>query len=218
MNHHLQLSAIAALLLLPAVPSRADQTNLVQTLTIRLAGISQGDTQTSRNVVTTSVKNARVNTGEVIKQLGTATGNSFSTSARLALVTPLGGAGSASIVVRDQGSSVDVTSFFVYETKSATLTSSQSNLRTGRGDSTEYSIQHLALVDSASYAPLTLHLDLQGVAVQSTSTGPNGSQTELDASVSGWGDENGSAVLLEGSFSLEGNTLEVVSSAPPPNV
>ncbi|HZR19507.1 MAG TPA: hypothetical protein VFE51_19625 [Verrucomicrobiae bacterium] len=218
MNHYLQLSAIVALLLSPLAHARADQTNLVQDLRIHLDGIAQGQTVTNRNVVTTSVRFVRVNSADVIKQLGTATGNSFSSTANLVLITPLGG-GTSSIAVRDGTTSVDVTSFFQYEVKSASVSSSELNLKTGRASSTEYSIQRLALVDSAGSSPLTLHFDVQGVAVDSSATSPAGTtRTGLDAAVSGWGDQNANSILLEGTFRLEGNTLEVVSSAPPPNV
>jgi len=218
MNQHVKVSAAAALLILGIVQSKAGQTNLVQDLNIRLGGITQGPTQTSRNVTTTTTSSVRVGTAAVIKQLGTATGNSFSDKANLVVVTPLP-SGTSAIAIRDGNTSVDVSSFFVYEVKSGFVTSSESNLKTGRSSSTDYSIQRLALVDSAGNPALSLHFDVQGIAVETSTTGPNtATRTELDAGVSGWGDENGAALILEGSFRVQGYSLEVVSSSPPPNV
>jgi hypothetical protein len=217
MNHHFKSAAIAVLLVLPAVATRADQTNLVQNLSVRLAGISQGPTETNRNIVTTTTHFVRVNTADIIKQLGTATGSSFSSAANLVLITPLG-IGAPSIAVRDRAASVDVSSFFVYEVKSGTVTSSELNLKSGRGSSTDYSIQRLALLDSYDFAPLTLHLDVQGVAVESATISPNrATRSGLEAGVSGWGDQGGTDVLLEGTFQLDGGTFEIMRSGPPPN-
>jgi hypothetical protein len=217
MNQHVKIPALAALLLSTALQSKADQTNLVQHLSIRLSGITQGPTETNKNVVKTSADFARVGTADVIKQLGIATGNSFSDQADLVVVTPLP-SGSSSIVIRDGNSSVNVSSFFIYEVKSGFVTSSQSNLKTGRTSSTDYSVQRLALIDSPNYPLLSLHFDLQGIAVEMSTTGPSmATRTELDASVSGWGDQEGKLLLLEGTFRVHGYSLEVVPSAPPPN-
>jgi hypothetical protein len=217
MNQYVKTSTVAALFTLALLQCRADQTNLVQNLTIRLVAISQGPTETNRNIIRTSTDFARVGTAEVIQQLGTATGNNFSEQANLLVVTPLPG-GSPAIVVRDGTSSVDVSSFFVYEVKTGFVTSSQSNTRTGRSSSTDYSVERLALVDSASFPALTLHFDVQGIAVDTMSTAPNtGPHADLNANVSGSGDQNASLLLLEGVFRIQGYSLEVVTSAPPPN-
>jgi uncharacterized lipoprotein NlpE involved in copper resistance len=218
MIHKNKIAAMAAVLVLIAIDGRADQTNLVQSLSIQLSGIAQGQPKTNGNVVRTGFDFVRVGTGDVITQLGSATGNSFSSKAKLVVVTPLP-SGSSAIVVRDGSSSADVTSFFVYEQKSEFVSTGQTNLRTGRGNSTDYSIQRLALKDSTDNATLlSLHFDVQGVAVETSFfSATAGTQTELDASVSGSGDQNGKLIILEGSFRVQGNTLEVVSTAPPPN-
>lgn len=219
MNQYVKTSIVAAsIALFGAFLCRADQTNLVQNLSLRLGGIEQGSTQTNRNIVRTSADPVRVGTSEVIQQLGTTTGHSFSDQAILVLVTPLPG-GIPAIVIRDGTSAVDVSSFFVYEIKTGFVSSSQSNLRSGRSSSTDFSVQRLALVDSANYPALTLHFDVQGIAVDTTTTGPNAApRVELDASVSGWGDQSGKLLLLEGTFRVQGYSLEVVTSGPPPTV
>jgi hypothetical protein len=219
MKQIVKLTAIAALFVVSAAHTKADQTNLVQNLSIRLSGITQGQPETSGNVVRTSVAFWRVGTGDVIKQLGSATGNSFSDQAKLVVVTPLP-SGTSAIVVRDGTGSVDVTSFFVYEQKSGFVSSSHANLKTGRSGSSNYSIQRLALTDSVAYSTvLGLHFDVQGVAVETSATSAAGdTRTELDAGVSGSGDENGNLLILEGSFRVYGHTLEVVPAADPPSV
>jgi hypothetical protein len=217
MKQHVKISAVATLLVLGALQIKADQTNLVQDLGIHLKGITQGATVTTKNVVKTATDSVKVGTADVIQQLGAATGNTFSDTANLVVVTPLP-SGSSAIVIRDGTASVDVTSFFVYEVKSGFVSSSQSNLKTGRASSTDCSIQRLALVDSSGSPALTLHFDVQGIATETSTTDPStGTRTGLDASVSGSGDENGKVLLLEGMFRIQGNTLEVVSTAPPPN-
>jgi hypothetical protein len=218
MNQNVKTSIAAALLVLGALVSRADQTNLVQNLSVRLGGITQGPTHTNRNIVGTSADPVRVGTLDVVQQLGTVTGHSFSDQATLVLVTPLSG-GSPAIVIRDGTLAVDVTSFFVYEVKTGFVSTSESNLKSGRSNSTDFSVQRLALVDSANYPALTLHFDVQGIAVDNTTTGPNTTpRIELDANVSGWGDQSGKLLLLEGTFRVQGYSLEVVTGVTPPNV
>ena len=48
MKQHVKIAAVAALFVLGAVQTKADQTNLVQDLSIRLDGITQGSTVTTR--------------------------------------------------------------------------------------------------------------------------------------------------------------------------
>src|SRR5579862_2756749 len=139
MNQHVKWMGLAALLTVAPVVTRADQTNLVQTLSIRLSGILQGQTETNGNLVKMSLASARVGVVDVVKALSTATGNSFSDKAALVIVTPLSG-GNSAIMVRDAGLSVDVTPFFVYQSKSGFVSSSLSNVKTGRSTSSDYSI------------------------------------------------------------------------------
>lgn len=215
MNQHVKWLSMVALLALAPVTSRADQTNAVQNLSIRLSGISQGQTETNGNLVRTSLSFDRIGVTDIVKALSAATGNGFSDKASLVVVTPLGG-GNSAIMVRDAGLSVDVTSFFVYEIRSGFVSSSLSNLKTGRSTRSDYSIQRLALVDSANYPGLRLHFDVQGIAVDTSTT--NGStRTDLETNVVGSGDQAGQTIILEGVFLVRGYSLEVVPTAPPPN-
>jgi len=207
--------ALAAVICMGAAQAKADQTNLVQQLNIRLESVSQGASTTNRNVVRTGLDSGHVGTPAVIRALGAATGNTFSQQATLVVITPLQG-GNSAIVVRDGSTSVDVSSFFVYEAKSGFLTVSELNLKTGHGNSTDYSVQHLALVDSPGYSPLTLHFDVQGMATETSVTTPDvPTHTDLDAAVTGWGDQGGTQLLLQGTFRVHGFSLEVVTQGPP---
>jgi hypothetical protein len=216
MKTRLNWFGITALIILGTIARvNADQTNLVQGLYCHLTGVSQGTTQTNGNIARTSLSPPTVETHDVITVLGSATGNSFSDAAKLVLITPLAGS-SPTIWVRDGTVSVEVTSFFEYEVKTGVVTSSVTNLKSGRSSSSDYSIQRLALV-GAPGANLAIHFDVQGIAAQNTLTGVAGARTELNVFVTGFGDEPGKLLILEGSFRLQGSSLEVVSTTPPPN-
>ena len=89
MKHTTKLTIMATVMSLAAVQAWADQTNLVRNLNIQLVGYQQGGTTATKNVTTTTVDKVQVATADVINALGTATGNSFSTSAQLVVITPL---------------------------------------------------------------------------------------------------------------------------------
>lgn len=202
------LSTLAILLSLGvATPGHADQTNMVQTVSIQLFGVSQGGTFTNRGFVVTSADVTRVDTRRVIAALGVATMNSFSSTSRLVVVSPLGGGG-ASIQVRDGANAVDVSGFFVYEQLSDTVTSSLFNLRSGRSFSTDYSIQRLALQDNEGAPALGLHFDVRGFATENSTNSGEAREVRIDAA--GTGDRNDSLLILQGTISVRGRTLEVV--------
>jgi hypothetical protein len=219
-THLLSKLAAAALLLLVAVPAKADHTNLVRTLHIQLQGLKQGATITSSTGnSTTTADTVSVGNRQVIKALGDATGNTFSSTSKVVVVTPLHYPGGTKVQVRDGTSVVDVTGFFSRYPLSDSVFSSQSSSRTGRSNSNEYNIQEFDLVDNSDYAPLALHYYVSGIAVISTSSSPsNGTTTELNASVSGTGDLNGDLLILQGTISLKGQTYETAPDGPPPGV
>ena len=196
----------------------ADQTNLVQTLSVQLAGIKQGGASTAGNIVIKNVDTVRVGTDAVISALGAASGNTFSRNARLVVVTPLPG-GFSSVQVRDGTVSVDVTGLFNHEQLSGSVGVSLANTRTGRSTSTDYSIQQFVLRDADGFAPLALHFNVQGIAADNSAASSNsGSASELSASVAGAGDRDGNVLILQGSITVKGHALEVVPDSPPPNV
>jgi hypothetical protein len=213
-------SKLAAVLLLlaAALPSRADHTNLVQTLHLQLLGLKQGATTTAGNLTSTSVDAVPVGSRHVIKALGVATGNSFTTDARLMLITPLNG-GNSSVEVRDGDAKVDVSGFFYQVLVSASVSSSTSNSRSGRSSGNDYSIQEFVMQDNPDYPPVSLHFSVRGVTVVSSSSSPvAGSSSELSASVSGSGDRDGELLILQGGVDVKGRALEVVPDGPAPGV
>jgi hypothetical protein len=200
------LAIVALAIGLGAARTNADQTNLVQNVRVQLYGISQGGTSTNGSIITTAANFTPVDTRRVIAALGTATGNTFSFASRLVLVTPLGG-GAPSVQVRDGSNTVDVTGFVVYQSLSGTVEESFENTRTGRAFSTDYSVQQIALQDNGGYPSLTLHFNVTGLAVlSSASRGGN-----LNINAVGTGDSSGNSLILQGTISLSGGTLEVVS-------
>ena len=136
-------------------------------------------------------------------------GNSFSRTARLVVITPVL-SGNSSVAVRDGGNSTDVSSFFILEQLGGSITSYVVNTRTGRSSSTVYSLQHFALQDG--YSSLNLHFDVRGIATDNSLNAVD----ELDADVSGAGDRSGASLILQGSLSIRGHTLEVVADAQLP--
>ena len=211
MNTALKLAAIATLMAAGAAQTRADQSNLVQHISIQLFGVKQGGTSTNGNLVTTSADGARVDTKQVIQALAAATANTFSSTGKLVLVVPLGG-GDPSIQVRDGSNTVDVTGFFSHQQLSDSVTSTFLNTKTGKTFETDYSIQRFVLQDRDGYPTLSLHFDVNGFAAQSSGSNAAGGQgTGLDANVAGTGDRNGKLLILQGSISIFGHTLEVVA-------
>jgi hypothetical protein len=203
----LKLATLTILFGLAAAPGYADHTNVVQNLSLQLFGVSQGGTFTNRGFVITSAEVARLDTRRVIAALGTATMNSFSSTSRLVVVTPLGG-GASAFQVRDGGNAVEVTGFFTWEQLSDTVQDSFLNTRTGRSFSTDYSIQRLALHDAEGYPALTLSFDVRGFATMSSSNGGQTSEARIEAA--GTGNRGDDLLIIQGTLNVRGRTLEVV--------
>jgi hypothetical protein len=190
------------------VQTYADQTNLVQNISIQLNGIKQGRSVTNGDVVSKSVDFVRVGTRQVIQALATATGNTFSTRANLVLVTPQDG-GASSVEVRDGDTKVDVTSFLILQPLSDSLQSIRSNWRIRGAVESDYNIEQVALVDG--YAPVGLHFNVNGIGTQTSTTGIGNRQiNNLTIQASGSGDLGGDLLILQGTVVIFGQTTEVV--------
>ena len=191
--------------------AQAQQTNMVQNLSIQLFGVSQGGSFSFGGTTGTNVNSTRIDTRQVIQALATATFNTFSPTSKLVVVTPLGG-GDPRIQVRDGNNDpVDVTDYFNFQALTDSINGSTSNSRNGRSTSVSYQIARFALQD-ADGQTLSLHFDVNGFTSTSSSTGgflPQGPIT--DANVAGSGDRNGGLIILQGSIEIFGKTLEVVS-------
>jgi hypothetical protein len=210
----LKLAVLAVVSMVWATQVQAQQTNLVQNFSIQLFGFSQGGSSKVGSLVTTNVNLVRVDTKQVIQALANADSDTFSSTSKLVLVTPLDG-GSPRVQVRDGNNEpVDVTDFFDIEALSDSVVASVANIKTGRGTSVTYQIGRFALQD-AHGETLSLHFNVDGLVTGNSSTplfGPLSPQnSSVDANVTGSGDRNGKVMLLQGSIEIFGRTLEVES-------
>ena len=209
MKNGIGITAIAALMSLAATQAWADQTNLVRNLEVKLVGIEQGGSATVKNVTTTTVNRVKVENDDIIRALGTATGNTFSSQARLVALSPLPG-GLTTIAVRDGANSVDVTAFFVQTYLSDLVGKSTVNSKTGKANGTNYSLQQFALQDAGD-AQLALHFAVSGVGIENFSIPAiPGPRSELNADVSGTGDTGGNLLIIQGTIRIFGQSIEVV--------
>jgi hypothetical protein len=209
--------AVAVTLLAAAMlTARADQTNLVENIRIRLTGLAQGATTTNQNSVVTSVETVNLDTRKIIEALGGAIGQNFSAGSQLVLLTPLGG-GDSSVQIRDGTAEVNVSSFFSLEPTGAAVTASKTDTVNGKASQTTYSIQRFTLQDSV-FGSLTTHFDVSGLGTDfAANFAVPGSDNRLDVQVSGNGDRNGTPLVIQGSINISGQTLEVVGGGGPTN-
>ena len=199
---------LSALLSLGIPQAHADTTNIVQNLSVQLWGVQPGGPVTNRNTIVTGLGRAKIGNRQIIEALGTATGNTFATRARLVVVTPLGG-GSSAIQVRDGTLTVDVTGFFSHAQLGGAVSGSSSNTVNQRVINLDFSIQRFALHDASGFPALGLHFDVNGFA--SESTPPNhGGVGNLQIDAAGAGDVGGRPAVLRGEVEVSGDRLEVV--------
>lgn len=214
MKKSFKVVVIGALLALGAVQSFAQTaftTNWVQMFTISVSGLSQGPTRTTTAGTTlTTTRVLRFTTRQVIVALGQALGVSFSPNARLLVVTPLDGGGSA-FIVRDIVNRTrvdrDVSSFFSISTVGSTITRTSTKTN-GLTSGTEYSIEAFSL----GPFPDGTRLDLQGAA---TASFANNSPRAQYVGVYGTGTTtNGAPAIVSGMISISGPRLEGVAAQP----
>jgi hypothetical protein len=213
--NRLKLTAIAALFAVATLRANADTTNLVQDVSIQLTGYRQGAPRTNSTSIVVSVDTTSVGTAGVISALGAATGNSFSTGARLVSVTPVAG-GDSSVQVRDGGNTVDVTMFFSHQQFGDTLVTSITSRSTGRTSESDFSVQRFALHDAGGFPALTLHFDVQGITENDDTAvgGVSSPGSTLTGNVVGTGDRNGRFMIMQGLVTIRGHAVEVVSGDP----
>lgn len=206
--------AAAGVILLHALPSLALQTNLVQNISILLKTVSQGGSTTNGTLVTTVVNRGLLTTANVIQTLGASTGDSFSSTARLLMVSPLPG-GPASIIVHDGTNDVDVTGFFANDIRSDTMVASILNTATGKVTGTSYDIERFQLSDQGGFPNLDTHFNLRGGTVTRTTTLVNGAGAvigqahQVMATLAGDGDRNGTNLVIQGSIRILGSVIQV---------
>jgi hypothetical protein len=204
---------MSALLSLGIPQAHADQTNVVQNVSIQLWGVQPGGPVTNRNIITTGLASARIDTRQVIKALGAATANTFSNPARLVIVTPFGG-GDSVIQVRDSTKQVDVTGFFIHEQVSGPVSGSTLNTKTQKTVNQDYSIQRFALRDANGFPALGLHFDVSGFASEISAKPSGVGNLQIDAA--GFGDAAGNPLILHGDIEVVGDRLEIVAGGSGP--
>jgi hypothetical protein len=209
----LKLTAIfTAIMLAGLAQSNAATTNLVQTISIALAGYEQGPTNhPSTNVTTIAVNRFRLTTKELITEIGLATSNSFSGRAQLVLVTDTASSNSVSSVeIRDgTNAPVDVSSIFTIG-EGFGVRSLYSNSATGVSSAVRYHNLHLAETNST----LASSLNLRGFAVTTRVSFKCFdnliSVDTVNADVAGTSvDTNGIPGVVNGSVSISGDTIKI---------
>ena len=209
-----KLLVFIALAVLGTFPLQSAQTNLVQTLQIRLAAYSQGPATTNGNLISTTVNVGSLFTPGIIQMLGAATSNTFSPKATLLVVRPLPD-GDPMVVVRDGATTVGVTRFFSHEVSDPRIAQDTVNTNTGVSAGREYSYHVFALTNADSQV-LTSHFVVSGLARATFVSLLNrqgaaiGAAYEYVAAVSGSGDVNGTEALFQGTISGLGRKIEIV--------
>jgi hypothetical protein len=220
MKNGLKLTLVA-LMALGITQARAiilgPTTNVVQTLSFTLSILAEGDATTNGSVITTPVLKLKKSTKDIISVLGTATGNTFSTKAKLIAVTSLSD-DNTSLFVQDGTNKVDVSVFFAYDQVGSTdVQGSSINTVTGVKTGTDFSIIRLQLQDHDS-TTLTAHFDLSGMSTVKTTTiviagVVRGHAHQTSATLAGSGDFTDSSgthsAIVTGTITVTGTTLEV---------
>jgi len=219
MNKLFRIVPLAAFMLAGAAQTMQAQTQTdeVLVLNIQLNAVSQGPTTTNRaGVVTTSVQVHRITSQDVIQVLGAATGNSFSTNAQLVLLTPTNDLDTWIVQVRDGNAQVDVSGYIAHQPGAAEVGSSSFNPRTGNASGADYGVDSFVLQDQWGFAPLSEHFNVSGLTITSSRGVVRGGKVvgqvdRVDAQVSGTGDNNGNATVIQGSVHAVGNSTEVIT-------
>jgi hypothetical protein len=131
-------------------------------------------------------------------------------------ITPLLPADNSLIVIQDGALRVDVTSFFILETRSESLSASALDTTTGKFVATTIDIQRLRLRDRGGFPNLTLHFDIRGFATTKSKSVLDsqgvviGQANAVTAQLTGDGDKNGDTILLRASLKITGAALEIL--------
>jgi hypothetical protein len=150
----------------------AAQTNLVQKIHLTATIYTQNEpvTNSTGTVITKSVQRNSFTAANLIGHFGQATGNQFSSSAQLLLITPVNG-GRARIVVQDVGTRVDVSSYFEIEFEDdLAVERSSERVSTGAVSGTLYEVMKFRLRDEGAYGDLPLDFKVRGMAIAQRKT------------------------------------------------
>ncbi len=206
MKKTIKFATLAALAALGVAPANA-QSNLVQNLNIQLTGFVQGQDAMGNLLA----KPTSISTKDIIqKVLGPALGMTFSTSAKLLVITPLSTNEPVTfkIVVQDGMPAVrtDVSAYFAETEKGDAVETSTVNAL-GMVRATDYSILEFTLTAAQG------DFDVQGVTTVTTASVVRagkiiGESTQLTAKVAGTGHITGNFAVVQGTIMVVGNKLE----------
>jgi hypothetical protein len=169
-------------------------TNVVQTVTFALTGFEQ--TGGSNSSGTSPV---HIATRDIMKDLETATGTTFSPRAKLTAVTPLGG-GQTAFIVQDPSNTnsaqTDVSSILGAATVGTPVAKARTNAR-GRVTGTQYSITTFNYGSTDTNGAPTGAITLSDVQGFTTTQLANGA---FNAQVHGTGTHNGNPIVVKGNI------------------
>jgi hypothetical protein len=166
MKNLMKCLTVSAGLCLAAGQLHGAETNLVQS--IKFSGILyyQGATVTNSTgtTVTKSTIRSVFNNRSLINRFGQVAAVTFSSSAKLLLVTELNG-NDVYVVVQDGTNRVDVSSYFDVDFENDPVVETSSlNLSTSAFSATRYQLAKVKLHDPGVFGSLGIHFDLDGLA------------------------------------------------------
>ena len=199
----------------------AAQTNLVQTLNFRGILYYQGATETNSTATTitkSSIKSA-FNNRSLINRFGQLASVTFSTAAKLLLVTELD-SGDVYVIVKDGTNRLDVTSYFDVDFDNDPVVDvSTQTISSGALSATRLQLMDLRLKDVGDYGSFGMHFNLDGLATVKRKTMPVSSTLYLVERPAGKLAGKGSSDNVGGgqsdflaaiTFSVTGGTVEVL--------
>jgi hypothetical protein len=209
-------TAIAILVTLGTAQTRtvAASTNIVQNITFEFTGYEQGVTsQFTTNITFIAVNTFKFATPDVIRLIGGATSNDFSSKARLIYLTRVNANTNIhALEIRDGSNRVDVTSFFIGSGRDTNdlVRSLLINRKAGVSAGVGYSTYRLVLTN---LEPASLTVDgfavAKHVTIHDRVTGLILGVDTLNASLAGTGtDTNGVPFVTQGTLSVVGSLVE----------
>ena len=196
----------------------AAETNAVQSINFALNLMTQGPFKTNSpttNHITSTVVTNTIVTRDVIGWLGTATSNSFSTTARLVRVKHFNAqTNRTTIEIRDHTNVVDVTAFFNDSSSSDVLEKGVLNVVTGARTGQLFENLHLVLTNAPTYN-LVPHFNVFGFAKVTFVSLTSGSNTFIADNLGalnlagGGAGTNGVRGVITGSAIITGTAIEV---------
>jgi len=177
-------------------------TNVVQTVNIALTGFEQTGGGSG-------VSSVHITTKDILRDLQTATGTTFSPRAKLTAVTPLGG-GTTAFIVQDPSNTnsaqTDVSGLLSAATVGTPVAKARTNSR-GKTSGTTYSIESFTYGSTdTNGTPTAITLtDVQGFTVTQLANGA------FVTTVHGAGTHNGNPIVVKGNITGGPGKFEEVS-------